>query len=156
MADDVKVDRPGAELEVWHKNPLERAGWKRNKLIRELALGEVTQTRLGELYGVSQASISRFASRHSSDIEMVRAQLAEKAHGELEHLWVANKVNRIAEYQATAERMTELNTPRSHEIKISAMKAVAEELGDLPARTQVDITQTTVSYELVGISVEDI
>ena len=105
---------------------------------------------------LQQIPSERFAPQSRSRNRANRAQLAEKAHGELEHLWVANKVNRIAEYQATAERMTELNTPRSHEIKISAMKAVAEELGDLPARTQVDITQTTVAYELVGISVEDI
>ncbi|WP_432129595.1 hypothetical protein [Streptomyces tendae] len=151
MADDV---RKSTDLEVWHKNPLERAGWKKNQLIRQLALGELTQARLGEMYGVSQASISRFGTRHRADIEMVRAQLAERAQEGMEHLWAANKVNRVAEYQATAERMNDVNTPRAHEIKITALKAVADELGELPARTQVSIEQSTVTYEIVGMDPE--
>jgi len=34
--------------------------------------------------------------------------------------------------------------------------AVAEELGDLPARTQVNISNENVTYEIVGLSVDDI
>lgn len=150
MADDVKVDKPG-DLEIWHKNPLERAGWKKNQLIRQLALGEITQARLGELYGVSQPAISKFATRYAAEIETIRAQTAEKAMGEMEHLWVAHKVNRVAEYQSTADRMNDLDTARSHEIKIASLKAVAEELGDLPARAQVQVDASTVTYEIIGI-----
>lgn len=153
MADDVKVQRT-TELEI-PARPLEQ-GWRKAQLIRQLALGELTQTKLGEIYGVSQASISRFASRWRGDIEMVRYNLAEQVQQGAEHLWVVGKQNRIAEYQATVERMNALNTPRSHEIKITALKATAEELGDLPARTQVNIEQNTVSYEIVGVAVEDI
>ena len=150
---DVKVQRT-TELEI-PVRPLEQ-GWRKAQLIRQLAMGELTQQRLGEMYGVSQASISRFAARYKGDIEMVRYRLAEQVQAGAEHLWVVGKQNRLAEYQATAERMSELNTPRSHEIKISALKAVAEELGDLPARTQVNIEQNTVAYEIVGLAVEDI
>lgn len=150
---DVKVQRT-TELEI-PVRPLEQ-GWRKAQLIRQLAMGELTQQRLGEMYGVSQASISRFAARYKGDIEMVRYRLAEQVQAGAEHLWVVGKQNRLAEYQATAERMSELNTPRSHEIKISALKAVAEELGDLPARTQVNIEQNTVAYEIVGVPVEDI
>jgi len=154
MADDVRVQR-STDLDIPTKNPLER-GWRKAQLIRELARGELSQTRLGEIHGVSQASISRFATRYSGDIEMVRYHLAERLQEGAEHLWVANKQNRLAEYQSTAERMAEVNTPRSHEIKLAALKAVAEELGDLPARTQVNVSQQTVSYEIVGIPYEDI
>ncbi|MGA5264276.1 hypothetical protein ACPCI0_29150 [Streptomyces griseoincarnatus] len=150
---DVKVQRT-TELEI-PVRPLEQ-GWRKAQLIRQLAMGELTQQRLGEMYGVSQASISRFASRYKGDIEMVRYRLAEQVQAGAEHLWVVGKQNRLAEYQQTAERMSELNTPRSHEIKISALKAVAEELGDLPARTQVNVEQNVVSYEIVGVDPEDI
>lgn len=156
MADDVKVSRPSDELEVWHKNPLERAGWKKQQLIRQLAVGEITQARLGEMYGVSQASISRFATRHYSDIEMIRVQLAETAMSGMEHLWISQKVHRVAEYQDIAEKMASMNTPRSNEIRIQALKSTAEELGDLPARTQINVDQSTVTYEIVGIPLEDI
>ncbi|MER7234030.1 hypothetical protein ABT348_24145 [Streptomyces olivaceus] len=151
MGDDAK--RPG-DLEVWHKSPLERAGWRKTQLIRQLALGELTQARLGEMYGVSQASISKFGIRHRAEVEMVKEQLAERAQEGMEHLWVAKKANRVAEYQATAERMNELNTARAHEIKISSLKAVAEEMGELPARTQVNVSQSSVTYEIVGVNPE--
>ncbi|MFF7734259.1 hypothetical protein [Streptomyces sp. NPDC007984] len=154
MADDVKVQR-STELDIPAKNPLER-GWRKAQLIRQLALGELTQTRLGELYGVSQASISRFAARYTGEIETVRYNLAEKVQQGAEELWVTQKHNRLAEYQDVAERMGGVSTPRAQEIRMQALRNVAEELGDLPARTQVDISTSTVSYQVVGIDPADI
>lgn len=151
---DVVVRKPG-DLEIEPRYPLDR-GWRKAQLIRQLALGELSQTRLGELYGVSQASISRFATRHAADIEQVRWNLAEKVQQGAEHLWVVGKQNRLAEYQDVAERMGSMSTPRAQEIRMQALRNVAEELGDLPARTNVQIDQTTVQYEIVGVSLEDI
>ena len=45
---------------------------------------------------------------------------------------------------------------RTHKRLLDTLKAVAEELGDLPARTQVNISNENVTYEIVGVSVDDI
>lgn len=133
------------------KGHLER-GWVKHRLIRDFALGEKTGTELAEQYGVSATSISLFKRRHSLEIEEVRNNLADEYAG----VWVAQKMNRIREYQEAAEKMANGTSPRNQEVLVSILKAVAEELGQLPARTQVNISNETVTYEIVGVSVEDI
>ena len=133
------------------KGHLER-GWVAHRLIRDFALGEKTGTELAEQYGVSPTSISLFKRRHALEIEEVRNNLADEYAG----VWVAQKLNRIREYQAAAEKMAEGKSPRNAEVLVTILKAVAEELGQLPARTQVNISNETVTYEIVGVSVDDI
>jgi hypothetical protein len=133
------------------KNHLER-GWVKHRLIRDFALGEKTGAALAVQYGVSETSISQFKKRHSLEIEEVRNNLADEYAG----VWVAQKLNRIREYQEAAEKMAKGDSPRNQEVLVSILKAVAEELGQLPARTQVNVSQENVTYEIVGISPEDI
>jgi hypothetical protein len=45
---------------------------------------------------------------------------------------------------------------RSQEVLISILKAVAEELGDLPARTQVQVNTAAVTYQVVAVDLEDL
>jgi hypothetical protein len=133
------------------KNHLER-GWVKHRLLRDMALGEKTGRQLADQYGVSQTSISNFRKRHGLEIEEVRNNLADEYAG----VWVADKLKRIQEYQQAAEKMANGTSPRNQEVLVSILKAVAEELGQLPARTQVSVSSETTVYQVVGVSVDDI
>jgi hypothetical protein len=136
---------------VARKNHLER-GWVKHRLIRDFALGEKTGGQLAAEYGVSQTSISAFKKRNSMAIEEVRNNLADEYAG----VWVAQKLNRIREYQEAAEKMSKGESPRNQEVLVSILKAVAEELGQLPARQQVNVSTENVTYQIVGIDVGDL
>ena len=127
-------------------------GWVRHRLIRDFALGEKTGVELAAQYGCSNQSISQFKRRYALEIEEVRNALADEYAG----VWVARKLDRIREYQEAAEKMASGSSPRNAEVLVSILKAVAEELGQLPARTQVNVSQENVTYEIVGISPDDI
>ncbi len=133
------------------KGHLER-GWVKHRLIRDFALGEKTGEQLAVQYGCSATSISAFKKRHALEIEEVRNNLADEYAG----VWVARKLDRIREYQVAAEKMAVGESARSQEVLVSILKAVAEELGDLPVRTQVNVSNETTVYEIVGISTDDI
>lgn len=166
--DDVEVER--GEVTLWGasegdaelspkppagraalKNHLER-GWVKHRLIRDMALGEKTGKELAALYGVSQTSISSFKRRHSLEVEEVRNNLADQYAG----VWVAQKLNRIREYQEAAEKMARGDSARNQEVLVSILKAVAEELGDLPARAQVQVSTENVTYQVIGIELDDL
>lgn len=133
------------------KNHLER-GWVMHRLIRDFAIGEKTGLELSKQYGVSQNSISAFKKRHTLEIDEVRDNMADQYAG----VWVAQKLDRIREYQVAAEKMASGQSPRSQEVLTSILKAVAEELGDLPARTQVQVSTENVTYQVIGINPEDL
>lgn len=133
------------------KGHLER-GWVKHRLMRDLALGEKTGQTLAEQYGVSRTSISNFKKKYGMEIEDVRNNLADEYAG----AWVAQKMNRIAEYQNAAEKMANGASPRNAEVLVTILKAVAEELGQLPARTQVSVNTQQVTYQVVGIDPEEL
>ncbi len=130
---------------------LER-GWVKHRLIRDFALGEKSGVQLSEQYGVSTNAISQFKKKFGLEIEEVRNNLADEYAG----VWVAQKLERIREYQEAADKMAKGSSPRNAEVLVSILKAVAEELGQLPARTQVNVSQENVTYEIVGIDPSDI
>lgn len=130
---------------------LER-GWVKHRLIRDFALGEKSGRELAEIYGCSVTSISAFKRRYALEIEEVRNNLADQYAG----MWVAKKIERIREYQEAAEKMAKGESARNQEVLVSILKAVAEELGDLPARTQVNVSTEHTVYQVIGISEDDI
>lgn len=136
---------------VARKNHLER-GWVKHRLIRDFALGEKSGRDMAKEYGVSETSISAFKKRNSMEIEEVRNNLADEYAG----VWVAKKIERIREYQTAAEKMAVGTSPRNQEVLVSILKAVAEELGQLPARQQVNVSTENVTYQIVGIDVGDL
>lgn len=163
MADIVvrKGDGDGTQLETLSparsdgrkasKGHLER-GWVKHRLIREFALGEKTGVQLAKQYGVSVTSISNFKRKFGMEIEDVRNNLADEFAG----VWVAQKMARIAEYQDAAEKMAEGRSPRNAEVLVTILKAVAEELGQLPARTNISVSNETVTYQIVGLTGDEI
>lgn len=133
------------------RNHLERA-WVKHRLIRDFALGEKSGQAMAAEYGVSPTSISAFKKRNLMAIEEVRNNLADEYAG----VWVAQKMARIQEYQEAAEKMADGRSPRNQEVLVTILKAVAEELGQLPARAQVNVSTENVTYQVVGIPLEDL
>lgn len=119
----------------------------KHKLLRDLALGELTGNELAEKYNCSRPAISQFKRRHEIEIDEIRGALADEYAG----VWVAKKLDRLKAYQQKVEEMLDGRSPRNAEVMATLLKAVAEELGDLPARTQVNVSNQSVTYQVVGI-----
>lgn len=121
--------------------------WNRAKLITQLATEEKSQQTLAEEYGVSRSAIAMFKQRHLTTIEAKRENLA----AEFDDLWIANKHTRLATLQEVAERLAERPDARSAEVLAKLLKDAAEELGDLPTRSAVQINTANVEYHIVGV-----
>lgn len=117
-----------------HKNKLEGAAWRRHRLITELAKGEKTQVTLARENGVTQSSVSEFASRHADEIEERRALLGAEFDG----LWIAQKLSRLVEME---ELYDSGMSNRDRETRLAVLRAAAEELGQIPNRTTIDFAQ---------------
>jgi len=156
MAEEVEKYNTKSGKELAPRSPgvrgaLERS-WVKHRLIRDFALEEKKNYELAEIYGVSVTAISMFKKRHSHEIEEIRNNLADEYAG----VWVAKKLERVRAYQEAAEKMVDGKTTRSAEVLVQILKAVAEELGDLPARTQVQVNTGDVTYAVVGINPDDL
>lgn len=135
--------------------PLSR-GHVKIELIRKIATMEHTDTELAAQYNVAIRSIGRFRDRHMEEIVAVRADLNAQFAG----LWVTDKAKRIAEYQADIDQLSELaaldggelidTMPDLVRLKHAAMRAVAEETGQLPARMSIKV-EGSIRHELIGV-----
>lgn len=153
-----------------HRRPLSR-GHIKWKLIQELARQDKTQRALAREYDVAHSSITEFKQRHAAEIAEVRADLENEFAG----LWIAQKTQRLAEYQTDAEEIGDARVqaivghdedgePITAEkvdaalirAKHAALRAAAEELGQIPAKVNITIDPVTVRYEVVGVSPEDL
>jgi hypothetical protein len=144
-------DLAPAERQRATRGALERS-WTRHRLIRDMALEEKTGAELARIYGVSPAAISLFKKRHLHEVEEIRENLADEYAG----VWVARKLERIRSYQDAAEKMSSGESPRQAEVLVGILKAVAEELGDLPARQQVTVNTADVTYQILAVDIEDL
>lgn len=122
-------------------------------LIRELALDGKTEQQLGDEYGVTPQAIHEFKVRNSAAIETVRADL----EAEFVALWIADKRNRIAEYETDVEQLAEEidAAPPEHKAKLfgarhRALRAVAEELGQLAPKA----INVGVHYSIRGVDMD--
>ncbi len=112
----------------------------------------VSVKALAERYGVTPVTLHQFGKRHADEIEQVRNAILAGLDNMTVGLWIADKANRIAEYQEDIERINDVldkgltNDGTSFlKIKHGAMKAVAEELAQLPTRSApVDAGDSTV------------
>ncbi len=103
------------------------------------------------------SAISQFAHRHKQEILDCRADFDNKFIG----LWIADKGARIAEYQSDVERIDDviqesgIPNPELIRVKTTSLKAVAEEMGHLPAKTAIQINnQQVISYAVEGIDTD--
>jgi transposase-like protein len=143
-----------------HGYKLER-GWAKRQLIQEMARMEKTQTQLAREYGVVQSSISEFGTRHAVEIEAAKVDIESEFAG----LWVAKKVNRLAELESDIERIIESNagdTVRMADAELLRVKAgllrqVADELGQIPNKSHVKVEQEIkVKYLMTDVNDEDL
>lgn len=138
-----------------NKHKLEKP-WNRAKLIRQLATNAKTQTALAKDYGVAQPTIATFKKRHKTEIEEVQNALADQVIEPYADLWIADKRNRLSALQELAEKLEELKvTARNAEVTIKIFREVADQLGDIPSKSTVDVN-TNVKYEIVGINVDNL
>ncbi len=151
---------PGTMKEV-KNNRL--AGWRRVALIKDLANGKLGIKVLAQKYEVNPPAIEAFRNRYADDIEALKAEAATL----YDLLWSTEKANRIAEYQQDVDDINYLLerlpdkfkgglTPSLMAKKHVALKSVSEELGELPPRISAAITPITVSYQIEGITVDDL
>lgn len=146
-------------------------------LVRKLA-GGASARGLARDLGVTPRAISEFAKRHADEIAEVKTDL----ENELAAAWISSKLRRVIEYQADVELLNAalewveawhpcecsdpdclqrtIGPPAPNLLQIMkakhrALRAVAEELGQLPARLIVKSeTRETVRHEVVGVDLD--
>ena len=138
------------EVEIKGRYKLTRA-WVKQELIRELAVGKISQTDLAARYGVGPSAVAEFKRRHAVDVERARDSLNDEWVG----LWVADKRNRLAGLQAQIENLEDMPTSaRTAEVYAKLLRDVAEELGDITNKNKVEVD--VVRYEINGVSLENL
>jgi hypothetical protein len=144
------------------RGPRVLRGHVRLALARDLAAMTSTQTELAAKYGVSQPAISQFIDREQDLIVAIRADMGNELAG----LWVAAKAARVAEYERDIEHLNGAlgdaegsdgapPAPDLLSVKHRALRAVAEELGQLPARMTVKV-EGEIRTVIEGIDIADI
>lgn len=136
--------------------PLERVH-NRRKLIHELAQGEIPRIKLAEKYGVVHSAITQFAQRHAAQIEQVQSEIEDDLRG----LWVAQKSARLEELQGDIEAIGQPEGKPEERatllrVKHSALRNVAEEMGQLPARQITQGSNVSVNVAIVGVDLEQL
>lgn len=142
--------------------PLERPS-VRLRLIRDLAKGEHRDAELARRYSVSRPAILEFKRRHADAIAHQRAHL-DDVFASIEF---ADKGARVAELSNDAADIAAiLGDPETAakagvqyaemvRAKQSALRAIAEELGQLPSRMQVQVGGS-LDVNVNGIDVSDL
>jgi hypothetical protein len=122
-------------------------GWQRVALLRDLALAEMTVLEIAVKWGRSEGTMYAWKKNHAAEIDAIRADAANEFAG----LWVAQKVNRVAVYQDDIEDLEESDEPGAIATKHKALRAVAEELGQLTQKQEI---QASVVYQVEGVDPE--
>lgn len=137
-------------------------GWRKRQLIRDLALGNLTFEELAAKYDHAEVSIRTFARKNKEFIDEVKAAHENEYAG----LWIVSKSARIAEYQQDVEEINEvlarlLDTEQDLNsnlirMKHNALRSVADELGELPTRVQLQSDNKSVTYHIEGVNPGDV
>src|ERR1035441_6015612 len=107
--------------------------WQRHKLLRELAAGDRTSAQLAADYGMTASGIRDFKKRHRPQVDAMAAADADEFAG----LWIADKGQRIAAYEADYGQAGDGAQAGHHEwikARTAILRSVAEELGQLPPK----------------------
>jgi len=147
-------------------------GLNRRRVMRDLALTDMTQQAIADKYGVSQPAVAAFKRKHAEAI----AEIAADADNEYAGIWIAQKQNRLEALAEIVEiamqptpKITNKGTVVFHpetgdlvqevdgRLAAQVMKQAAEEMGQLPTRLQVSgDLNTTTTYRVEGVSPEDL
>lgn len=160
-----RSDRPDIELVDPAANRRTIRGHRKLQLIRDLAEGRATYIELGARYDKHPDTILKFERDHREAVAAVSREMSNEMDRELTGLWIADKANRIAEYQALYEKVaTHIDSvnplvepnPRLINQAASLLRNVAEERGHLPTRTSVQTEVTVVNYAVEGIDLKEL
>lgn len=139
------------------KQPWAR-GHRKLSILRDLASQTMTQSVIAEKYGITQGAVSLFsrAPANAAAIAEMRKDLEDKFAG----MWIAQKDARIAAYQQMAEDVQEALASGGMDsalakVHLTAIKSVAEEMGQLPNRVTVE-QNVKSTIEVVGVNPEDV
>lgn len=136
------------------------------EVVNMLASGMYPVPAIAKQYGVTRAAVYMFRTRHKREIDARRAELGDR-FAEITGLWIASKEERIQALQDAAERIERLlsatdeaEADTSYVAELTRtlagiMHEVAEQLGQLPTRVQVQTT-TVINYEVVGVDMSAI
>lgn len=150
-------------------------GLNHRQIVRLLAAQELSLGQIAERYNCTPQAVGQFRDRNAEEIAAVRANMDNEFAG----LAIASKVNRVALLQEIAEKALQPVPKISANGKVTyvtnedgesemvmevdvraamaALKQVAEELGQLVARTQMTgDMQTTTTYRIESVNVEDL
>jgi hypothetical protein len=126
---------------------------ERHQLCRDLAERKIRRTALARRYGVTAGAITHFAERHAREIDDIKAHLDDDFAG----LWIADKQRRIEAYMAEYELLSTEFRSAHHQWSLarqSALRAVADELGQIPNKSQITL-DGSVRHELVGVDLAE-
>lgn len=126
--------------------------WQKTEVCRLLATNEVQRSEIARRYGVTRQAITQFAQRHAREIEEIRERLDDEFAGQ----WIAEKRARIDALQAEYEAAMQGRLAGHHEwikTRTAILRAVAEELGQIPNRSSVQVTGI-VTHRLIGVDIE--
>lgn len=128
---------------------LERAD-VRVQVIRAIAMGDKTNTQIARDFGVTESAIRQFKQRHEFRIDQVRKALDNEYAG----IALASKVARVATYSDQVLKILEvLEDPAQvaragmgyaelARVAQQGMRSIADELGQIPTRSQVEVSGT--------------
>lgn len=132
-----------------------------SEIIDALARGDLSIAELARRHTVTRSAIYLFRNRHADEIEARREELGHHL-AELTNLWMADKHARLRELEGIYERLAGMfdgagpdDAPELARTLISVLHEAAEQLGQLPARVQVQ-SMTVVRYELPGVDMEQL
>ncbi len=134
----------------------------KTKLTVLLAEGGLSKDQLATKFGVSKASITRFAKEFFDDIEHYKFRLAQTAKDMYEPtLWIHNQMDRLAQYQQCFEDLEAqviLDTANNRRVdtgliktKLQALRNVAEELGQIQPKMTTTIDAPIVTFTIDGV-----
>lgn len=123
-------------------------GWRAAALIRHLAVDKMSIDELAEMFDEEPNTVRSFKQRNRQAIQACSVDI----ENEYAALWIAKKVNRIAELQADVDQINDSledeADPAMFRAKLQALRLVAEELGQL---TQQITSTNKTQYEIVGV-----
>lgn len=121
-------------------------------ILVDLAAGDLTFRELAEKYDRHTTDLHAFAHKPENEdaVRAMRAQAGDRLAG----LWISRKENRVAELQASYERLTadlgDARDPAAERAAQAALRAVAEELGQLTQKIEGAFTV----FEVAGVDMD--
>lgn len=143
-----------------HRNKIR--GWRKTWLLNKLAMSDSSGNALATALGVHHTTVYNFAKKYEDEIQRIRDHMEE----EFVTLWITEKVHRLAEYQQDVEDANDVITeglsrsdreylPQWIRIKHQALRAVADETGQIPNKISMNVEgDRKITYVLEGVDID--